>query len=188
MKNTKKGREAYGNGEYATSGDFYTQAAYSALSHDAITDAIDGQIAAGLYSLLMAAYGYRRAQQTEQAKNRCQQGILVATDIRDTTVEDPIREGILTEYIGAFETVGAVSVRTDAYEAAMRLYSTAGIESSFSWPSNPLIDKNISFLTWVHRESGTPLPTNVDVESDFTGRLSYKRSRINSILENHHGE
>lgn len=184
MNNTKKAREAYREGKYEKSGDLYTQAAYMTLSHNAISDAVDGQIAAGLFALLRSAWVYRRAEKPARATNRCRQGVLIASDIQENVVTDTAREGILAEYIGDFKLLGEMQDSTDVYEEAETTYVDAGLESSFAWPSNPLVDKNVTFLTWICSENGISVQEEQDIEYDFLNRLSYKRSHLQSLIEN----
>lgn len=181
MNNSKSAREAYRNGEFTKSGACYTQAAYSALAQDSITNAIDGQIAGGLYYLLHASYGYRRAQRIDRAGNRCEQGILIASDIIEHQIEDTVREGLLLEYIGDFKVLGDIDGQNSVYDKAAMKYTAAGVDSSFSWPSNPLVDKNVTFLTWLHRERNTPVPED-DLECGFNRRIEYKKSQMRAVV------
>lgn len=183
MENSKSAREAYRDGEYVKAGDYYTQAAYSAFAHDSITKVVDGQIAGGLYYLLQASYGYRRGQQLDRAKNRCKQGILIASDIRENKVEETVRVGILWEYIGDFRFLGEICDPIDAYEKAATKYSSAEMESSFSWSSNPLIDRNVTFLTWLHRESDTSVPTDQKLDYNSEFRISYKKQHMGTLID-----
>lgn len=183
MKNTKQARAAYKSGKYSQSGDLYTQAAYASLSHDSLTEAVDGQIAAGLYFLLQAAWGYRCAEQHDRTTNRCRQGILILSDIQANVISDTAREAILSEYSGDFKVLGGIQRPSDAYEEAATKYAEAGITESFSWPSNPLVDKNVTFFTWILRENNISLPDGLDIEYNFTDRLSYKEKHMNSLVK-----
>lgn len=110
--------------KFELAGDEYTIAAYEALAKSNLRGTAD--ISRGLYCLMSAAVCYRLGAELRRGQNRCEQGILIAEDLRDNLFEDDLSRGAMWEQIGDFRTIGDLNGATDAYETARKRYSSSG--------------------------------------------------------------
>lgn len=168
-------------GAFEDAGDHYTQAAYQSLAHDAITTESEHQIGAGLERLLRAALCYRRAALPTRCRNRCEQGILIATDLQHDTVTAAPKVAVLQEYIADFHGLGGIDGADRAYRETLEQLTDAGIEYSTSLHSSPLADSIIEFTRYLSQWAEPD--ESLELVYDFAGRVSYKRREMNRILE-----
>ncbi|MFC7079131.1 hypothetical protein [Halorussus caseinilyticus] len=116
------------NGDFVEAGECYTAAAYIYLADWPPTHR-GKNVSHGEYYLLNAATCYRLGGCTDRARNRCQQGVLIAEELLDrtkniggTTAYDRARYAAWYEFIGDFRVVGILTEKVSAYERAEQIY------------------------------------------------------------------
>lgn len=169
-------------GEFAEAGDCYTQAAYDALAHDGITTGNEHQIGDGLDALLRAALSYRRAGVPDRCVNRCEQGILIASDLRSYVVDDDRKRAVLQEYVADFRGLGGMEEADRAYQETLDLLAEADVEYSTSLHTSPIADRIIGFTMYVSQWAETELSDELEVQYDFASRVRFKRDEMAGII------
>lgn len=170
------------NGEVSLAGDFFTQAAYQAFAHDAISEGRDQQVAYGLDGVLRAALCYRRAGSIDRCANRCRQGILVTEDLQANVIEDPRRIAVLQEFVADFHALGEFDGTDAAYESALEQLQAVDLEYTISFHSVPISDSIIGFTQYIVQFAEEEPDEDLELIYDFAGRVAYKREHMGDIV------
>lgn len=176
----KSAFESSKSGDFAEAGDYYTQAAYQALAHDAITAGNDHQVGGGLDRLLRAALCYQRASLPSRARNRSEQGVLITRDLQQNVITDEKRSAVLQEFVADFHGIGNLEGADQAYRDALEKLAAADVEYTVSFHSVPIADSIIGFsrylVQFAEREP------DVELIYDFAGRVAFKRDEMETIV------
>lgn len=114
------------DGEFELAARYYTLGAYQAFASadypdpEAVTTATS--VGIGLYCLQSAAISFRLAGSIDRCRNRCEQGILIASDFRDHVFAYDALRGVGAEAIGDFRMIGELDGSDEGYETALEYY------------------------------------------------------------------
>lgn len=146
---------------------------------------------AGLTNLLRSAVCHRLATQPDRAQRRCEQGVLIATEITDRTASidppengyDRARRGAWFEYVGDFRLLSASGEHETAYDEAIDIYQAADdpLTGYAEWEHMNLMGlfNDVSAggghdrIDWV----------TFDPERTLTEWVSYKTERFETYLD-----
>ena len=176
------------NGNFTDAGNCYTLAACESLSSGQATirPLEDGQVdtSRGLCNLLSAVVCYRLGDEIGRAKNRAEQGVLVATDIREYVVAHEPQRGLMEEYIGDFRLLSGQEGFDDAYQAAQAVY--AETENHIGWQAEPEFELNMTVFLELARAAnhsiGREKEESIRAES-LVERIKYKQEYFPAILK-----
>lgn len=169
-------------GRYAGAGDGFTSAAYASLAESQQQMSVEGtDIGIGLYCLLAAAVCYRITGEKARSRNRCNQGTLIAADLRKHVAEHEAQIGLLYEFEGDFAVVGETGGADEQYDQAAeyyRNYNTPG-----GWQGEPAFDWNYAFFARVADAAGHDIEDEEYVQSYLLQRIDYKRKWFADIVD-----
>lgn len=160
-------------GEFARSGDRFTETAYRILSNGAISDANHTQIGGGLHALLHAAITYRIGDEDRRCRNRCRQGVSIAEDLVEAVITEDAARGILREYIGDFRVIGDLEGAEDAYRTAIETYGRNDMVRVDGWPADGLVHDFLEFFLELFEVAGRDVPDGPS-RYGFVERVEYK--------------
>jgi len=183
------------DGEYRAAGDAYSLLAYARLGEradrgrDTFAPGDAGWVGYGLAALLRAALCYRAGGADRRGRNRCEQGRLVAEDLRDAVFDRPVQRAACDEARGDCLAVAEATDAGDAYDRAREGYEAAvddGADPS-AWVVRPLFEalagplqhaaRNTSHeFAWDDLHGGAPA-------SYLTHRVRFKRRRFPAVVD-----
>jgi hypothetical protein len=178
----EKAHEHRDRGQFGVAADNYTQLAYQRLPDGAITGGAIGTASGGLEALLFAGFCYQISGTGRRATNRCEQGILIAEDLKQYVVSDSKEKAVIQEYIADFHGVGRLDGRDDAYQQALEELHDADLDYTVSYHSSPISDKIITFTKFISQWADRKPDDEKEIPFDFAGRVSYKRDNIGTIV------
>lgn len=130
-KRSRTAHEHRKNGDFVEAGEYYTSTAHLYFSD--WPPKRGKKTSQGEYFLLLAGTCYRLGDRMGRARNRCQQGILIAEELLDRTrrldgssAYDKSRYAAWYEYIADFHLVSDFDGSMDAYERAKQVYLDEG--------------------------------------------------------------
>jgi len=164
-------------GEFELAGEHYTYRAYDSLS-DPLS------VEHGLDAMLRAALNYRLAGIADRAKNRSQQGVLIAQDIRAHVLDDLQEKTLVQEFIADFHAIGRLEGTIEAYEEAIEMYENAGIATNPGLMSNGICDKIMMFTKYLAEGSEKFEVEEIDGPLfPHTTRVEFKMRNMDSLID-----
>jgi len=190
--------DAIADRRYERAGDEYTRAAWQRLAtpHDGqhpFEADERGWIGRGLQFMTAAAVAYRVAGVPKRATHRAVEGVAVARDLQ-RTLDRPVQQACLGEFVADFRVVGDVGDATAAYEDAADAFREAAgsVEDPQQWTTTPLFEAATATLKQVARglDDGEIAIEWTDVHGSdpnepgpfLARRVEYKRQRFRSLL------
>jgi hypothetical protein len=177
--------------------DHYTRAAHAALAglegettgRDTLAPDERGWVGYGLKYLLLAGLASRAAGDDDRAGTRCREGVLVAKDLREHVLTDPVQQGCLREYAADLGIVGGFA-EPEAYDAVRTAYERAveaGDVDQTSWVTTPLFQSAYESIHQAARNASTGFEWDdlhgSNPEQYLVHRARFKRSRVPAAVE-----
>lgn len=180
--------ELRASGAYEAAGDVFTRAFYNHLGNSEYGEYIrNSSVGQGLYCLLGAALCYRLTGSKIHCENRCDQGILLVSDLREYITEEPALAGLLYECQGDFECIASttasdcVSSQIDnPYCHAIEEYKEA--DHLDMWQSEPVFEWVYAFSVRVIDASSSTIDNLSVFHSSPSMRVEYKQRHFEEII------
>lgn len=182
--------------EYDRAADAYALAGYGALAgleletrgrgvHPLAPDD-RGWVGHALRYLLLSGAALRAAGADRRARRRCQQGVLVAADLRDEVVEHEVQRAALAEFVADLGVVGGFG-EPSAYDGVRDRYAGADVDDPTAWVTTPLLEAATAGpmqasrngpheFQWDDLHGSTPADYLVH-------RARFKRARVPRVVE-----
>jgi hypothetical protein len=132
----------------------------------------------------------------DRCQNRCEQAILVVSDIRDNVSPHPdlgnateAHTGLAYEYIADFRLLGDLGDYDECYKRAHDQYKIVERNSNISqilgWSGEGEFEEAIQCLKRTAEAVGNPVrePTRAEIERSLMKRIDYKREHFPDLLE-----
>jgi hypothetical protein len=182
--------------EFDRAADAYALAAYGTLAgleletrgRDGHPLAPDerGWVGHALKYLLLSGAALRAAGAERRARRRCQQGVLIAADLRDEVVEHEVQRAALGEFVADLGVVGGFG-EPSAYDGVRDRYEAATVDDPTAWVTTPLLEAAADgpmqaarngphAFQWDDLHGSSP-------EAYLVHRARFKRSRLPRVVE-----
>lgn len=177
----ERAHTALERGEHTRAGELFTAAAYVALGASEFENRI--AIGSGIASLLTACVCFHLGGETERGQNRSRQGLLIVDDLRVSTFEGPVQEGLSHELAGDFRVLGGFGGHDHEYEQALEGYEQT--TNPFGWMGEPEFELPITLFIRLARSADWDLDEKTELDilnRSLVDRIEYKKQHFPAIF------
>ncbi|ERG98452.1 MAG: hypothetical protein J07HQX50_02492 [Haloquadratum sp. J07HQX50] len=184
--------EALASRDYLEAGNYYMRSAYARLSgesergRDLFTSEGGNWSGYALESMLLATVCSQIAGNESRARGRAGQGILIASDLRDTVLSQLGLQAGCEEWVGLFRAVTQKSERANAaFERAETRYGSVESSEKVELTTEPLLQASERALRQISRpddfqwdDMHGSAPSNA-----LSRRIQFIRSRVPTFMK-----